>query len=108
MRVFELQGTAYGEASVGLKQQANEDNLWAQLLAIKEKVPFEIRANDENIVLAVEDDPLSATAQQLLEAGSHTYFLMHVTDLKGRTLLDFCAHKGITGDTVYCRSHNGP
>jgi hypothetical protein len=108
IKVFELQGTAYAETSVGTKQEGIENNLWSQLLAIKDKVPFEIRANDEDIVLAVEGDPLSPNAQAVLRSGLHLYFLMHVTDLKGRALLDFCAHKGTSGDTFYCRAHNGP
>jgi hypothetical protein len=109
MQVIERQGIAIDPVdSDPTKQSALENSLWAQVANIKDVVPFQIRPHDETVVLAVETDPLTAPQQSALRVGSQFYFLLYVTDLKGRPLLEFCLHKGLVGDAYYCRSHNGP
>jgi hypothetical protein len=92
-----------------LVQSANEEYVWNQLLHGPPTTPLEIPVNNSGISFTVIAKALPPDSYTGIVAGTlHFYFLVRVTDLRGKPLFNFCAHVDKNRLLTYCRHHNSP
>lgn len=91
------------------RQMQMEDTLWAGLMAQPKGVPLQLPSHNEDVVVPIQFKGISESDLAQVKAGAFAYyFVYHLVDARGSTLLDFCAYVDSKGNLTYCRNHNGP
>lgn len=91
------------------KQKELEDGLWNNVLKVKNRTPLQVPSNNQTLAFPIPYPSITEVDFDGVNVGIvQYYFMAHIFDQNGKTLLDFCARVDEKGATVYCRSHNGP
>lgn len=92
------------------KQKEVEDELWNAATARSvTAAPFQLPSQEENIGLPMTLKAVSEATVDAVKNGTLAYyFISHVVDQQGKTLLDYCVHVDAKSTISYCREHNGP
>jgi hypothetical protein len=93
-------------------QNATEDSLWGMLQEHDKQIgfaPLELPVNNKSLAMPLKLMGVTQGQINLVDSGSFDYyFLSHVEDIKGKTLLNVCFHVNSKNQLTYCRKHNDP
>lgn len=94
-------------------QRGIENTLWNILEENDKKEsafsPLALPVNNKNLGIPLKHKNIVQEGMDHFTAGSYAlYFMVHIEDLKGKTLLDSCFSVNNKNQIQYCREHNGP
>jgi hypothetical protein len=93
-------------------QRATENELWNTLLDHDKKLGFvslALPVNNKALAMPLKQRNITQGELDLVNSGANGYYFMsHVEDLRGKTLLDVCFYVNSKSQTTFCREHNGP
>ena len=91
------------------QQMQMEDSLWNTLAPLPKGVPLQLPSHNEAIGISIAFNAVKEIDFEQVKAGNFEYYFMcHMIDSRGTTLLDFCSRVNSKGSVTYCRNHNGP
>jgi len=93
-------------------QRSIENTLWGLLQEHDKKSefsPLALPVNNKSLAIPLKQANVAQESLDHFKAGSYAfYFMVHLENLKGKTLLDSCFLVGNKNQVQYCREHNGP
>ncbi len=108
----EMTATWYVYPTDVTTQASAEETLWGMMekhAKVEPPFPLVMPTNNKTLNLPLVLRSVTDVQIQLVNAGTRAYyFLCHVKDEKGKTLLELCFRVDGKDQSMYCRSHNGP
>jgi hypothetical protein len=93
-------------------QRGIENTLWGMLEENDKKsgfTPLVLPINNKNMAIPIKQKNIVQEGLDHIKAGDHAFYCMvHIEDLKGKTLLNSCFLVDNKNQIQYCREHNGP
>lgn len=102
----------YPESSDSNAQRGIENSLWGSLEDHDKKfgfIPLELPVNNKTLSMPIKQENVTQEQLDFVNSGSNEYYFMgHIEDMHGKTLLDVCFRVDKKNQVLYCREHNGP